>query len=370
MATAYSEEAVIGSYNRIRLRVEYSGTSATCYIEFRRSSAWTATWQDDAASITFNGQTKSAPYNYYGYVDTSWRTIDSASGFTIPTSGGTFNWSFNNPTPGSVLGCSGTITISAQGTPPSGGFIDDLTTYWDSQNNEIRVHTTSAGVTNTGSSGLTILRWNITESAYVAGIARRSIDITNGSAATLSNSLSTYTGSTIDIIPNKQYYTGIYAANSNGDYRYSTAPTFVTAPAPASFSQWSTTQNTITIYYSTMADGGYHSKDLQYSLDGGTTWLTATTISTGNATSGSFTISGLSYNTEYEIQTRMTTLVDSTSGPTLIISTNNTPAKLYGSVSDQATKIKKLYCSVNGQTRRVVKLYASVNGVAKVIFGG
>lgn len=369
MATAYSDEVAIGSYNRIRLRVEYSGTSATCYIEFRRTSAWTATWSDDAASISFNGTTKSAPYNYYGYVDGSWRTIDSASGFTVPTAGGTLSWSFNNPTPGSVLGCSGSIVIPSQGTPPSGGYIDNVTTYWDSTNNEIRVHTDAAGVTSTGSSSLTNLSWNITEVPYVTGVARRSVEITNGASATLSNSLSTYTGTTIDIAPNKMLYTGLYAANSSGAYRYN-GGTLVTVAAPASVTQGATTQTSISINYSTSADGGYHDKVLQYSLDGGTTWITGVTITTGDPTVGIFTINGLSQHTEYVVLTRMSTEVGHTDGPTLTVSTSDIPAKLYGSVNDQTTKIKKLYCSVNGQTRRVKRLYASVNGAAKVIFGG
>lgn len=370
MATAYSDEVAIGSYNRIRLRVEYSGTSASCHIEFRRTSAWTATWSDDLASITLNGVTKSAPYNYYGYVDGSWRTIDSASGFTVPAAGGTLSWSFNNPGAGAVLGCSGTIVIPSQGTPPSGGYIDNVTTYWDPVNNEIRVHTDAAGVTSTGSSSLTSLSWNITESAYVSGIARRSIEITNGAAATLSNSLSTYTGNTIDIAPNKLLYTGLYATNESGAYRYNTAPTFVTVAAPASVTQGATTQSSISINYSTPADGGYHDKSLQYSLDGGTTWTTGVTITTGNPTSGIFTIGNLSQGTEYIVLTRMSTAVGYTDGPTLTVSTSDIPAKLYGSVNNKTTKIKKLYCSVNGKTRRVKRLYASVNGAAKVIFGG
>lgn len=119
MATAYSDEVAVGSYNRIRLRVEYSGTSATCYIEFRRTSAWTTTWADSQASIEFNGTTNSAPYYYSGTVGTSWIQLTSAGGFSVSTSGGTYGWSFNNPS-GGVLGCSGQIYVPAQFTPPTG----------------------------------------------------------------------------------------------------------------------------------------------------------------------------------------------------------------------------------------------------------
>lgn len=115
MATAYSQDVQIGSYNIIRLRVEYSGTSAHCYIEFTRNSAWTDTWNDPNASITFNGTTVSAPYYYSGTVTPgTYIQLCDAGGFAVSASGGTYNWSFDNPTSGAVLGCSGTITIPAQ----------------------------------------------------------------------------------------------------------------------------------------------------------------------------------------------------------------------------------------------------------------
>lgn len=347
MATAYSNAVAVGSYNRIRLRVDYSGTSASCHIEFSRTDSWTGQWADYNASITLNGTTQASPYDYSGTVNSTWREIASASGFTVPTAGGTLSWSFNNPTAGSVLGCSGTIDIPSQGSAPSGGYINNLTSYWDSTNNEIVVATTAAGVTSIGSSALTNLNWNITEQPYTIGIARIARALTNGSASALSNSLNEYTGTTISVLPNSTYYRGLFASNSVGDYRYN-GGAFTTVCAPATVSLNSVTDTTATFGYSTPADGGVLSKTIEYSLDG-STWNTGVTVSTGSASSGTFTITNLTASTTYNVQTRVTTTSGSTAGATVAVTTSApaTTAAFYGSVSGLSKKIKKMYGPVS-----------------------
>ena len=120
MATVYSSEVSVGTYNRIRIKCDYSGTSATLTVQFRRTSSYTTTWSDTQATLTLGGTEKAAAYNYTGTVGESWVDLRPAiSGYTISTSGGTYNWVFNNPGSSSVLGCSGTITIPAQSTPPT-----------------------------------------------------------------------------------------------------------------------------------------------------------------------------------------------------------------------------------------------------------
>lgn len=119
MATVYSSEVAVGTYNRIRIKCDYSGTSATLTVQFRRTSSYTGTWADSQANLAFNGQTKSAVYNYSGTVGTSWVDLRAAiSGYTIPLAGGTYNWNFNNSGSSSVLGCSGTLTIPSQSNYP------------------------------------------------------------------------------------------------------------------------------------------------------------------------------------------------------------------------------------------------------------
>lgn len=78
----------------------------------------------------------------------SWIEITSASGFTVPIAGGTLSWSFNNPTAGAVLGCSGTIDIPSQITAPSTPTISLTSVTSDSIT--VSYGTTSFGVPSTG----------------------------------------------------------------------------------------------------------------------------------------------------------------------------------------------------------------------------
>ena len=287
MATAYSDEVAVGSYNRIRLRVEYSGTSASCHIEFRRTSTYTTTWGDDAAQITFNGQTVDAPYWYTGTVDSTWREIDSASGFTVPLSGGTFTWVFNNPLSASVLGCSGTITIGSQTSPPTGLSVSLVEKYTNGA--KFNVSVSSYGNPSSASG-----RWieaGISDTNSWAGNLRSANKTNTSSSSITVNNSSTKTTS-LTIQPNTRYYFGGYAWNTVHDTSGMFGNFVTLAPSPT-VTVGSVSGNSATINYSTVADGGYYNKTIQYSTDGGTTWQTGATVTGGSAQSGSFTIDNL-----------------------------------------------------------------------------
>lgn len=369
MATVYSSEVAVGSYNRIRIKCDYSGTSATLTVQFRRTSAWTDTWRDDTATLVFNGQTKPAAYNYSGTVPASsdWSnpiTLVTVSGYTISTSGGTYSWKFNNPQEASVLGCSGNITVPGQGSAPSGGSITDVTPGTNSI-------TMTGGVSSIGTGGSsTNVELVVLNAPYTQGGVPQRYERfhTLTDTKTITNSSPAANGG-ITISPNTQYYIGVYASNGALDYRYNGGTTVTLAEAPT-VTVASTTTDSVTVSYSTTADGGYHNKTIKYSIDGGTTWETAATVATGSATTGTFTITGLSASTSYNLQIMSSTTSGDTEGTAITITTSGPKAVLYGSVSDQTTKIKRLYCSVNGETRRVKRLYASVSGVARIIYGG
>ena len=351
MSTVYSGEVAVGSYNRIRLRIDYSGSSGSCHIEFRRTDTWTATWGDDAAEITFNGQTKSAPYWYTGTVSTSWIEIDSASGYTIPLAGGTFNWKFNNPLEGSVLGCSGTITIPAQQVAPNTPTVS-VASNNTSNSLDITWGTSSFGTPSTGT-------------AYIYSGTSASPTQMQYSKTTTGNSLWTNTGLTANTL----YYYRARAKNTADLWSsYSADATGVVKAAAATVSLSSYDSSSATISYSASADGGYYNRLIQYSLDG-TNWTTAITLTDGNAASGTFTVSGLNPDTAYTIRTRMTTTSGSLNGSSISVTTKPAVA-IYGSVNGQTKKIAKLYGSVNGETKLVKKLYGSVNGVTKLIYEG
>lgn len=163
----------------------------------------------------------------------------------------------------------------------------------------------------------------------------------------------------LTIQPNTQYYYGGYANNTQRSASTVTGQ-LVTAPPTPTVSLGTVKSSVVTVDYSIPADGGFYTKTFEYSIDGGTTWETVGTIPS-TATTGSFTINGLTPNTSYTIKTRTSTTAANTYGTDLTLVTPN-GSPLYGSVNSEATRITKLYGSVNGQTKRIKKLYGSDNG--------
>lgn len=367
MAVVYSQEVVVDSYNRIRLKLDYSGTSATCYIQFRRAASYgDYGWADSASSIVFNGREASAPYGNLGYVDGSWRDITSASGYTVSTSGGTYSWEFKK-TGGGVLSGSGTIDVPTQ-LAPSDLTVSDITYTTNTMSATVSVSAWNGGDATTRRRSLSLCtgqntsqrKWN------------REISSTKSSTLAVDNAGtgdSGTEGAAFTITPNTQYYVTAAANNgTNGTGNTVYTPIVMLAEA-ATLSVGTVSGTSAIISYSTSADGGYYDKTIEYSLDSGTTWQSGPTITGGSAATGTFTISGLVPNVANSVQTRMTTTSGSTTGATLTI-TPAVAATLYGSISGQTKEIKKLYCSVNSQTRRVKKLYASVGGLTKLVFEG
>ena len=338
MATAYSSEVAVGS-NIVRLKVDYSGTDATCTIQVRRNSAWTDYWADSNASITFNGTTKSTPYSYSGTIGTSFMDLCSSSGFSVSTSGGSYNWTFSNPS-GGVLGCSGTITIPSQGSAPSGGYITTVVRGTNS-------FTFTGGITSWGNPNSGRMEFVVLKSAYTTGgipqyYTQLPQDTMSGTA-TVDNNSSTSGSPAWTIQPNTKYYVGIYASNGSADYRYDGGQ-YTTLAAAATVSTGTVTSSSIVINYSTAADGGEYSKSIQYSLDG-TTWVTGATVSTGSVSSGSFTISGLTPGTSYSIQTRTSTAAGNSVGATLSVTTSAI-APTGGSITNISTTADSITATV------------------------
>lgn len=350
MATAYSDEVAPGGsqWNRIRVKCDYSGTSATITIQFRRTQAYSSRWYDSQASITFNGQTKSAPYDYSGTVGTSWIDLDSASGFTIPTSGGTFSWSFNNPGGGAVLQCSGTIYIGSQAQKPSGGHMDNVSSYY--ANGNLRIACTAIGV-NDGGAALTQLIMMCGDRAYTeSGLDnqyKRQMLAVNNAPCSMSNYDFSGAGY-LWLKPNMTIYLGIYAENSVGDYRCTSSVlgSIVTVPGDPG-TPWVTgandtpTTKQLGVYFP--ENGGVYTQTWQYRLNGGS-WTNGITKTGTSGESKYITLSGLTPGTNYTMETRVASTAGTTVGGTLNFRTLDYKHRLYGSVSSAATHVNKLYC--------------------------
>lgn len=94
------------------------------------------------------------------------------------------------------------------------------------------------------------------------------------------------------------------------------------SPALSSVSVNKLASNYAQMNFSMVADGGYYPRNVQYSLDNGSTWTTGYTASGGSAVSGQFiTPLDLVANTAYTMQTRVNTTAGNTTSPSVSFTT-------------------------------------------------
>lgn len=188
------------------------------------------------------------------------------------------------------------------------------------------------------------------------------------SGDSLSGNITTNNSSSgsLTICGNTEYALGAYADNGNVNTGSQYMGNYVTLAYAPTLSVDAVGDKSVTIAYSTQSDGGKYTKNIQYSLDNGTTWTTGATVSSGSATTDIFTISGLNDDTSYTLKCRVSTTAGVSNGTDVAFKTLAS-CKMYGSVSGKTKQIKKLYCSVSGKTKQVKKLYASVAGKTKRI---
>lgn len=168
------------------------------------------------------------------------------------------------------------------------------------------------------------------------------------------------------LVANTAYYYRVSATNGLISSGYSNDVSVTTKPGAPTITAGEVKQTTVVVNWSTGADGNAENKLVQYSLDG-SNWTTMTTVTTGSASSGTYTIENLTPDTSYTIQTRVYTSVGTAAGATLSVKTQAT-YKFYGSVGGVSKKTVKWYGSVGGKTKAIVKIYGSLNGVTKRIF--
>ena len=382
MATAYSGEVSIGTYNRIRIKCDYSGTSATCTVQFRRTQAYNWHWSDDLAKLTFNGQTKNASYSYSGTVSTNWINLVTVSGYSISTSGGTYNWNFSNPG-GGMLGCSGSIYIPSQGTAPSNLNLSIVNATWNSVTME-----TVVGNWGTGSNKRRAAY--LLEVPYIAGVDKYHTDSTDTTTdpveLTVSAETSPFEFSDIPftVYGCKEYHTGLFASTSVDATRLQ-GPTFYTAPykldgltyAGGQLEQGGTVSANLAVVTNLVHNNPSSHIGFEYrvSSNGGSTFgtwvISPTTVAVGGNTT--LEVAGLSQGTAYVVEVRQF-CVEATSGhfyseTSTVSFTADVFSRFYGSVNGLTKRVTTLYGSVSGSTKKIKKLYGSVNGQTKLIFG-
>lgn len=345
-----------------------SGYSAYYNYGIEENAGWSG-WN----KIVGNGQSiRVGGGDYYAGFDVTFGGVSpSTTSYSFPVE---FKACYNS-------GCSSTywdvtkywtIYFDQSGSAPSGGYIDTLSSTWNTV-------TGRYGVTSDGGLSLSAIEFKVLKSAYVAGVPSRQYNASTSSigprTVTVTNSSPTTNNPTWTIQGCGLYHTGIYAQNSMGVLRYQ-GPTLYTPPAPGQFSYTDPGGSGTKVFpveftgvvanNNTDYDPAELTRSVRYQIDDGAwTWVTQAVTALDAVTSFNVSVPAGSTAT-IEGWMNYQGLPSETS--TITLANNNLPSVLYGSVNGQSKEIKKLYGSVNGQTKEIKKLYASVGGVTKKIF--
>lgn len=243
-------------------------------------------------------------------------------------------------------------------SPPTGLSVSLRETYADGA--KFRVSISSYG-TPSGVSGRYIEAAICAQNSYGPTYKYNIAYNTTSSDITVTNAS---TRGTLTIRPNTQYYYGGYATNTaSGGASWKIQGQFVTKAEAPIVQFVSATPNSATLSYSVGADGGYHGRYVQYSLDGGNTWRTGATITDSAAKTGTFVINGLLSGASYTIQTRTLTSVGATNGESVsfdtLVSETDNENRCYGSVNGLARETNAIYGEAEGTARRVIRLYGA-----------
>lgn len=325
--------------------ITYTGTNKTYSISIGGYSSGTQSWTYTPLNANQEYTVSEVTWNYSG-------------GDAIWASAGFWSYVYGNAN----VDLSETTYVPTFSTPPSGLSASVAEVY----TNGAKINVSVSNYGNPSSASGRYIEGAIMNQSTYGGTYHYTTASNVSSASVVVNNSSSGTAS-FTIQPNKQYYYGVYANNTQQSASRVVGQ-FVTSINSPSFSIAGRTGTSATIRYSAAADGGYYSKTVQYSIDEGQTWSTGVVIASGNATTGTFTINNLTPGVEYTVMTRTTTPKTTIVGQTLVISDKTT--KFYGSVEGEAKEITNLYASDNGVTKTITKLYGSADGEAKLIYKG
>ena len=325
--------------------ITYTGSNKTYSISIGGYSSGTQSWTYSPLNANQEYTVSEVTWNYSG-------------GDAIWASAGFWSYVYGNAN----VDLSETTYVPTFSTPPSGLSASVAEVY----TNGAKINVSVSNYGNPSSASGRYVEGAIMNQSTYGGTYHYTTASNVSSASVVVNNSSSGTAS-FTIQPNKQYYYGVYANNTQQSASRVVGQ-FVTSINSPSFSIAGRTGTSATIRYSAAADGGYYSKTVQYSIDEGQTWSTGVVIASGNATTGTFTIYNLTPGVEYTVMTRTTTPKTTVAGQSLIVSDKTT--KFYGSVEGEAKEITNLYASDSGVAKTVTKLYGSANGEAQLIYRG
>ena len=315
MASVYSGASWTGDYTYTRVRVDYSGTSATAHLLYTRTNTWSGATGSGDATFSFGGASVGFNQTRYGQMTDS--ELASLS-FTVSLDGGTYSGSST----GGYMGGSWSVSIPSQRTAPTGLSATNIRPGIESFTANVKISGWGNYPSSTANNRYRELQcWTYNASSLVEPRRWQVVRGTATSGDITVNNSSSASSTPLTIKGNTRYTLGMYAYNgyvSTGSQRIGN---YVTLPYAATLSLNTANSDNLVINYSTPASGGYYAQTIEYSVDGGTTWSTGATVSGSSASSGTFTISGLSANTQYTIQSRVKTTAGTTTDANITAST-------------------------------------------------
>lgn len=263
-----------------------------------------------------------------------------------------------------------TLTFNASTSAPTGLYINNVFSTWDSVSGTIGISSYGTG------SGTKTLEMLVLYQTYVAGLPHRFEKVSDGSLSkrfTVSNNSAAAAAGEVDIKGCGLYYTGVYVTNGSETSRLA-GPSIYTPPAPVVLNyarigetnQWQVTLTGDPNNNNTNYTAAQLNRSLRYKINNGS-WVnveSAVVKAIDATTIVTITVPAASTAT---IEGWMTYQGLNSEVSSITITNSDAPVHLYGSVNGQAKKLEHVYGSVNGRSVKLVKIYASVGGVSKLI---
>lgn len=333
--------------------------------------------------------TNTSSYNGYSIWGTGANTV-SASNVTInfpntgdnviATTSGSLTGTSGTVTGGVVLGywgdtwgsdsMSGSFTLPATSSAPVGLTGDNLVALEDG-------FSATVSITDWGIGGTTAQRYKELQCwTYDASTLQQPRRFNGVAENTLSSTITvnntsdyTATSGALNIVGNTRYTLGLYATNgaaNTGHVRWRDAVTLAYKPE---VHVQDVTKTTATFVVHLRADGGFYEKTLYYSLDNGTNWIPFETNISGDETTTSFEVIGLTPGTSYTIKVGVGTEAgENIANDTTFYTSVQTPTFYTSNSLSRAEEVIPFYGSNGSTAQNIIKMYGSMNGQAALVF--
>lgn len=203
-----------------------------------------------------------------------------------------------------------TLTFDPSTSAPTGLYINNITSTWDSVSGTVGLSSYGVG---SGTKELTML---VLTQPYVAGLPHRWDRTTSGALsynATVNNNSTAAAAGAVDIKGAGTYYTGVYVSNGSEVARYA-GSSIATPPSSLQSITYSATQGSTNVAISITITGGTSANNnsntvttyYRYSTNGGSSyssWISAGTGTTWTAKTASFTCN---YGASVVVQAKQT----------------------------------------------------------------